>query len=89
MDSQNIKVYLAISGALIVLFILVLIIPFSKKTTNNNLQPTTSVPFPTSVQTGSSPLIPNSLTPNPYSVPADFTGVSEEELPPQILEAAL
>ena len=79
MDSQNIKVYLGISFALIILFILILVIPFSKKTTINNLQPTTSVPFPTSVKTDSTGSI----------VPADFTGVAEEELPPAVLDASL
>ncbi len=90
MDNSNIKVYLAISFALIVLFILILIIPFSKKSSplTPNPYPLTS-PFPTSVTTGSSPLTPNGLTPNPYSVPADFTGVAEEELPPQVIDTSL
>jgi hypothetical protein len=89
MDSQNIKVYLAISGALIVLFVLVLIIPFSsKKTTNNNLQPTTSPLFPTSVSTGSSTY---PLQPTPYNltpIPADFTGAIEEKIPQPIIDFA-
>ncbi len=86
MDNSNIKVYLGISFALIVLFILILIIPLSKKTTNNNLQPTISIiPTPTSVEIN--PLTINN--PSPTSVPADFTGVAEEELPPQVLDTSL
>lgn len=56
MDSQNIKVYLAISGALIVLFILVLIIPFTKKNpTQDKTTKSTNQLFPTSVETNPSP----------------------------------
>ncbi len=87
MDNSNIKVYLAISGALIVLFILVLIIPFSsKKTTNNNLQPTTSPLFPTSIETNStnSTNSTKKLTP----IPADFTGALEEKIPQPIIDFA-
>lgn len=83
MDSQNIKVYLAISGALIILFILVLVIPFTKKTTPSPLQPTASPPFPTSIQTDSTD------STDSISIPADFTGVAEEELPPEVLDTSL
>ena len=85
MDNSNIKLYLGISFALIVLFILILVIPFSKKTTNNNLQPTTSVPFPTSIETDST----DSTNSTDSNVPADFTGVAEEELPAQVLDTSL
>lgn len=87
MDSQNIKVYLAISGALIVLLILIIVIPFSsKKTTNNSLQPTTSPLFPTSIETNSTDSTDSTkrLTP----IPADFTGVLEEQIPQQIIDLA-
>ena len=83
MDSQNIKVYLGISFALIILFILILIIPFSKKPSSSQ-QPTPYPPTPTSIETN--PLINNQ---SPTSAPADFTGVAEEQLPPQVLDAAL
>ena len=90
MDNSNIKVYLAISGALIVLFVLVLIIPFSsKKTTKNNLQPTTFPnAFPTTVSTGSSTY---PLQPTPYNltpIPADFTGALDEKIPQPIIDFA-
>lgn len=84
MDNSNIKVYLAISGALLVLFILVLIIPFSsKKTVNNESSTSNQNPFPTSIETNST----NStikLTP----VPADFTGALEEKIPQPIIDFA-
>lgn len=88
MDSQNIKVYLGISFALIILFILILVIPFSKKTTNDNPQPTPYNLQPTSVETNSFPS--NQVTNNQaFAIPADFTGVAEEELPPQVLDTSL
>jgi len=88
MDSQNIKVYLGISFALIILFVLIIIIPFSKKSTNNGPQPTSSIPFPTTIETNPSQnnQVNNNLSP---IIQADFTGVAEEELPPQVLDAAL
>ena len=86
MDNSNIKVYLGISFALIVLLILIVVIPFSnKKSSTSTLQPTPYNLQPTTVET-------YSLQPTPYnlsSIPADFTGVAEEELPPQILDTAL
>ena len=88
MDSQNIKVYLAVSAALIVLLVLIIIIPFSKKSsplTPNSLTPSPYSPFPTSIQTGSSPLTPNSLTPNP-SIPVAFTGALNEPIPQAIID---
>lgn len=88
MNNSNIKVYLAISFALIVLFILVLVVPFTKKSsplTPNGLIPSPYSPFPTSVQTGSSlnvnrqPLI---------TVPVAFTGALEEPIPQQVIDLA-
>jgi len=84
MNNPNIKIYLAISFALIVLFILILIVPFSKKTINNNPQPTISVPFPTSIETNST-----GSTDDSTNIPVDFTGVAEEELPPEVLDTSL
>lgn len=93
MNNSNIKVYLGISLALIILFILILIIPFSKKPTTNNLQPTTSIiPTPTSVETNPSPSSNNQSpvtnSPTPITVPADFTGVLEETIPKQVIDLA-
>ncbi len=83
MDSQNIKVYLGISFALIILFILILVIPFSSNKTNlQSLVPSPSSAIPTTVET-------NPSSPRPSTIPADFTGVAEEELPPQVLDTAL
>jgi len=82
MENSNFKVYLGISIALVVLLILILIIPFSKKSTNNNPSPSTNFPTPTSVQTNSTDLT------NSTSIPADFTGVAEEELPQAVVDAA-
>jgi len=85
MNNPNIKVYLAISGALIVLLILILVIPFSKKTSiQKTTTPSSDQPFPTSVETN------NQVTNNDsqITVPADFTGVAEEELPKQIIDLA-
>lgn len=87
MDNSNIKIYLAISGALIVLLILIILIPFSSKktlpqdkTTNSNSQL-----FPTSIETNPSPVANNqSLTP----IPADFTGVIEEQIPQPVIDLA-
>ena len=89
MNNSNIKVYLGISFALIILFILVLIIPFSKKTTDYNPKTTTSPPFPTSIETDpadstDSTNSTNILTP----IPADFTGAMDEPIPQQIIDLA-
>jgi hypothetical protein len=89
MENQNIKIYLAISGAVIVLFILILVIPFSKRssTQNNSDGSTNSTdqPFPTSID-----IYPTtSFDKESETIPANFTGVAEEELPPQILEKSL
>jgi len=90
MDNSNIKVYLAISGALIVLLILVLIIPFTKKgpTQNNNSNSTNQQVFPTSIEINPSPSNNNQSPDANNVVPADFTGVAEEEVPEQIIDLA-
>lgn len=89
MDNSNIKVYLGISFALIILFVLIIVVPFSKKPANNQSSPTNNFPTPTSVEVNSLPN--NQVTNNQATstIPADFTGVAEEELPPQVLDAAL
>ena len=87
MDNSNIKVYLAISGALIVLFILIILIPFSSKktTTQDKITNPNSQLFPTSVD--SNPLkVANQVT--PVTIPADFTGALEEKIPQQIIDLA-
>jgi hypothetical protein len=84
MNNSNVKVYLAISGALIILFILVLVIPFTKRSVTNNQQSTNNFPTPTSVETNQ----PSVTNPTPITVPADFTGVAEEQLPKEIIDLA-
>jgi len=81
------KIYLGISFALVILFILILIIPFSKKTsTQKTTPPLSGQPFPTSIETGStdSTNSTNILTP----IPADFTGVIEETIPQPVIDLA-
>ena len=85
MDSQNIKVYLGISFALIILFILILVIPFSKKNPTENKGNTgssTNQPFPTSIDVYPTASSNKELN----SVPADFTGVAEETIPQLIVD---
>lgn len=87
MDNTNTKMYLAISGALIVLLILIILIPFSSKkiTTQDKNSSSNSQLFPTSIETNPSPVTNNqSLTP----IPADFTGVIEEQIPQTIIDLA-
>ncbi len=85
MNNSNTKIYLAISGALIFLFILIIIIPFSKKTPTQDDQsnPTDQV-FPTSVEIN--PTL--SSGEQTESVPADFTGAIEEPIPQQIIDTS-
>lgn len=87
MNNSNIKVYLGISFALIILFILVLIIPFTKKpmTQNNTTNSTGQQIFPTSVETNPSPV---TVKPTPITVPAHFTGAIEETIPKQVIDLA-
>ena len=83
MDNSNIKVYLAVSGALIVLLILIIIIPFTKKSpTQNNNTNSVNQPFPTTVETNIS------TSPKQNSIPANFTGVVEEPIPQQVIDLA-
>lgn len=85
MNNSNTKIYLAISGALIFLFILIIIIPFSKRTSTQNDQSSpTDQAFPTSVE-----INPTTSTGEQINtVPADFTGAIEESIPQQIIDLA-
>ena len=88
MQTPNTKIYIGISLALIVLFILILILPFSNKKTSIQkiTTPSSNQPFPTSVETNSTDSTDST---DSTSIPADFTGVAEEELPAQVLDASL
>jgi hypothetical protein len=80
MNVPNLKVYLAVSFALIILLIIILIIPFGKKTTTVQPVPT-AFPTPTTFET--QPNIPTNTTPGQVIItPAVFTGV-KEVTPPQ------
>jgi hypothetical protein len=85
MNNSNIKIYLGISFALIIIFILILVIPFTKQPVTNNQQSTINLPTPTSVETN-----PSSVTikPTPITVPAHFTGAIEETMPKQVIDLA-
>ncbi len=82
MQTFNTKIYLGISIALIVLFILIIILPFSNKKTSPQKTDTSSSsqPFPTSVETNPSPSL--------NTISTDFTGVADEQLPKQALDIA-
>lgn len=88
MDNSNIKIYLGISFALIILFILILVIPFSNKKIlpQKTTTPSLNQPFPTSVETNptNQPQITNDQS--LHTISADFTGVAEEELPKQVID---
>ena len=85
MDNSNIKVYLAISGALIVLLILIIVIPFTKqKPVTSPQQPVTNL-IPTTVETNQSPGTNN---PSPITIKAGFTGAIDEPVPQQIIDLA-
>lgn len=85
MDNSNIRIYLIIFGALIILLVLVLIIPFSSKkntTLNNSINPSNQI-FPTSVETNQSPPVNN---PSPLIIKAQFTGGINDPLPQPLVD---
>lgn len=84
MNIPNIKVYLGISFALIILLIIILIIPFGKKKTSEQLTPT-AFPTPTTFET--QPNNPVKITPG-QAIPTEavFTGVKEETLPQAMID---
>jgi len=83
MQNSNFKVYLGISIALVVLLMLILIIPFSKKTSSSQQTSNDDLITPTSVE-----INPSQTDGQLTSVPAQFTGVNEEELPQEIFDAS-
>ena len=92
-NNPNIKIYIAISGALIFLFILILIIPLSSKKTpaKNDTTGQTNQVFPTTVEANPSPSVNRGDTttnPTPITVKAAFTGAAEEQIPQQIVDLA-
>lgn len=93
-NNPNIKIYIAISGALIFLFILILIIPLSSKKTptKNDKTGQTDQVFPTTVEANPSPSVnrgdATNNIPTPITVKAGFTGAAEEQIPQQIVDLA-
>jgi hypothetical protein len=94
MNNPNTKIYLAISGALIFLFILILIIPFTSRKTpaKNDKTGQPNQVFPTSIEANPSPSVnrdgTTSESPTPPTIKAGFTGAAEEQIPQQIVDAA-
>ncbi|MFH0979824.1 MAG: hypothetical protein V1803_02675 [Candidatus Roizmanbacteria bacterium] len=89
MALPNIKVYLIISGLLIVLFLIVTFVPFGKRGTNNQ-QPSTIFPTPTLFEVNQSPITnPPAGGQIPTIKPADFTGAKDEELPSETAKISL
>jgi len=84
MNPPNIKIYLAVSGVLIILFLFVTFYPFGKPSSHQ--QPVTNLPTPTTIDLNQSPFTNN---PTPTLSLADFTGVAEEEIPPKIIDSAI
>lgn len=82
MNTPNIKVYLVVSGILIVLFLFVTFYPFGRKSVENQ-QPITNYPTPTLIE------INNTSVQPPIVETADSTGVFEEELPPDVLNLSI
>ena len=82
MNPPNIKIYLIISGSLIVLFLVVTFVPFGKKTVN---KPSGNFPIPTTYEINPPPYLEPTVG-IPYIEPVEFTGVKDIELPPEVLE---
>lgn len=83
METPNLKLYIGISAGLLLILIFIIIFPFGKKQTPNNLQPTIGFPTPTSVKINF-PTENQKLT----ITPADFTGVAEVTIPQPTIDAA-
>ncbi len=84
MNMPNNKIYLVVSFALIILLVIILIIPFGKKKTPEQLVPTT---FPTPTTFETQPNNPIETTPGQNDLsPTVFTGVKEETLPKELVD---
>lgn len=82
MDRSNLKIYLALAFALVVLLLLFFIVAFIRQKRQSN-NPTNQVPSPTSIQASPNSSPTEKLIP-PFIHPTGFTGVKEEELPPDL-----
>ncbi len=81
MNPPNIKIYLVVSGILIILFLLVTFFPYSKKA--DNQKQNNFLPQPTSVEVKQ---LDNGNFSTPTLAPANFTGVAEENIPQDIID---
>ena len=81
MQQPNTKIYLILSGILIVLFLALILIPMTKKNTGDQSQNNSTYPTPTRVQAV-----------NPTALPTiaitSFTGARDVTLPPEIADEA-
>lgn len=87
MNNQNVKIYLIISGILLLIFLILIFYPVNKKTTQLN-EKQSSLPMPTSVEINIENNRQNNNQPLIIS-PAEFTGVLENEPPDNIKNQAL
>ena len=78
MHQPNIRLYLILSGILVVILVAVFIIPLGRRGVNQ--PPGETVPTPTSIATA--PID----EPGSTVATVDFTGVAEEELPDNVAE---
>ena len=78
MQQPNIRLYLILSGILLVIFLALVIIPMGRRAIN---QPTGEA-FPTPTTGGTAPIEGQS----PTIAQADFTGAAEEELPKEVTD---
>lgn len=79
MPQPNIRLYIILSGILLVVFLAVILIPLGRKTAE--LPAGQTFPTPTSVGVAPSDEHDSSVVET-----VDFTGVAEKELPPAVLE---
>lgn len=82
MQTPNIKVYILVSGVLIILFLIVSFVPFGRK--NGNQQGSDNFPTPTLFEGSQMPTI---TEPSPIEA-VDFTGAVEEEIPLDLANTA-
>jgi len=83
MNTPNLKLYIGISAGLLLVFIILVVFPFGKKSINNQSPIINNFPTPTTVE------ISNQSAIEPTIPSSDFTGVAEEELPQSVIDASL
>ena len=80
MNTPNLKLYIGISAGLLLVFIILVVFPFGKKSINNQSPIINNFPTPTTVE------ISNQSAIEPTIPSSDFTGVAEEELPQSVVD---